>query len=255
MDLLKKDFVFNDVTKFKGGGKQLSRYLKNKKIEKIKDIILNLPYSETDRSKIVDLNNLEVGKIQTIKVLVKKLNFPRIRNLPNKILCEDNTGKIEIVYFNSREGYLRKLFPINQQILISGKINFFNKKYKITNRDYVTAIEKAEYVKKIIPKYSLTKGSNEKKYRLISDQVIENLPYVEEWHNTTFLKKNDFLNWKEKIIALHKTKVSQNKLSNSYKRLAFDEIFANFLALSENRKKIKKEKIKNHSIQFCQTKY
>jgi len=244
MDLLKKDFVFNDVTKLKGVGKQLSRYLKNKKIEKIKDIILNLPYSETDRSKIVDLNNLEVGKIQTIKVLVKKLNFPRIRNLPNKILCEDNTGKIEIVYFNSREGYLRKLFPINQQILISGKINFFNKKYQITNPDYVTAIEKEGYVKKIIPKYSLTKGINEKKYRLISDQVIENLPYVEEWHNTTFLKKNDFLNWNENIIALHKTKDSQNKLSNSYKRLAFDEIFANFLALSENRKKIKKRKDK-----------
>ena len=142
MDLLKKDFVFNDVTKLKGVGKQLSRYLKNKKIEKIKDIILNLPYSETDRSKIVDLNNLEVGKIQTIKVLVKKLNFPRIRNLPNKILCEDNTGKIEIVYFNSREGYLRKLFPINQQILISGKINFINKKYQITNPDDVKAIEK-----------------------------------------------------------------------------------------------------------------
>ena len=41
------------------------------------------------------------------------MNFPRIRNLPNKIICEDETGKIDIiVYFNSREGYLRKLFPI-----------------------------------------------------------------------------------------------------------------------------------------------
>ena len=54
--------------------------------------------------------NLEIGKIQTIKYLLKKLNFPRIRNLPNKIICEDETGKIEIVYFNSREGYLRKFF-------------------------------------------------------------------------------------------------------------------------------------------------
>ena len=57
---------------------------------------------------------------------VKKLNFPRIRKLPNKIICEDETGKIEIVYFNSREGYLRKLFPLNEWIIISGKINFFN---------------------------------------------------------------------------------------------------------------------------------
>ena len=99
---MKKDFIFNEVNKLKGVGPQLTKYLKKKKIEKVKDIILNLPYSETDRSKISKLDKLEIGKIQTIKVIVKKLNFPRIRNLPAKIFCEDETGKIEIVYFNSR---------------------------------------------------------------------------------------------------------------------------------------------------------
>ena len=242
MNLLKKDIIFNDVKKLKGVGKQLSKYLKNRKIEKVKDILLNLPYSETDRSKIVSLNKLEVGKIQTIQVVVKKLNFPRIRNLPNKIICEDKTGKIEITYFNSREGYLRKIFPINEWIIISGKISFFNKKYQITNPDYVTSIDKEKYVKQIIPKYSLTKGINEKKYRLISEQVINNLPDVEEWYDNDFLKKNNFLNWNENIIALHKTKDSQDNLSKTYKRLVFDEIFANFLVLSENRKKIKIKK-------------
>ena len=43
MNLLKKDIIFNDVRKLKGVGKQLSKYLKNKKIEKIKDILLNFP--------------------------------------------------------------------------------------------------------------------------------------------------------------------------------------------------------------------
>ena len=110
---MKKDFIFSEINKLKGVGPQLSKYLKKKRIEKIKDIILNLPYSETDRSKIYKLNELEVGKIQSIKVLVKKLNFQRVRNLPNRIICEDEAGKIEIVYFNSREGYLRKLFPVS----------------------------------------------------------------------------------------------------------------------------------------------
>ena len=248
MNLLKKDIIFSDVKKLKGVGKQLSKYLKNRKIEKVKDILLNLPYSETDRSKIVSLNKLEVGKIQTIQVVVKKLNFPRIRNLPNKIICEDKTGKIEITYFNSREGYLRKIFPINEWIIISGKISFFNKKYQITNPDYVTSIDKEKYVKQIIPKYSLTKGINEKKYRVISEQVINNLPDVEEWYDNDFLKKNNFLKWNENIIALHKTKDSQDNLSKTYKRLVFDEIFANFLVLSENRKKIKIKK-KNKSFE------
>ena len=55
MKILKKDIIFSDVNKLKGVGKQLSKYLKTKKIEKVKDILLNLPYSETDRSKIISL--------------------------------------------------------------------------------------------------------------------------------------------------------------------------------------------------------
>ena len=252
MNFLEKDIIFSDVDKLKGIGKKLSKYLKNKRIEKVKDILLNLPYSETDRSKIVDLDKLEVGKIQTIRVKVKKLNFPRIRNLPNKILCEDKSSNIEIVYFNSREGYLRKLFRVNEWVVISGKISFFNKKYQITNPDYVTSLDKEEYVKQIIPKYSLTKGINEKKYRIISEQIINNLPDINEWYESHFLKKNNFLNWKENIIALHKTKDSQNNLSKTYKRLVFDEILANLIVLSNNRKKIKKiKKNKSFKSTFC----
>ena len=242
MRFLKKETIFQDITKLKGVGSVLSKYLKKKRIEKIKDIIFNLPYSETDRSKISKLNELEIGKIQSIKVLVKKLNFPRIRNLPNKIFCEDDTGKIEIVYFNSREGYLRKIFPINKWVIISGKINFFKKKYQITNPDYVTSLENQEYVIKNIPKYSLTKGINEKKYRSISEQVIKNLPYVNEWLDELFIKKNNLLNWNESIKKLHETDDAKNVKSRSYRRLVFDEICANFLTLSENRKRIKKEK-------------
>ena len=242
MNLIKKDIIFNDIKSLKGVGKQLSKYLKTKKIEKIKDIILNLPYSETDRSKITKIINLEVGKIQTIQVFVKKLNFPRIRNLPNKIICEDDTGKIEIVYFNSREGYLRKLFETGKSVIISGKITSFNKKYQMTNPDYVTSIDNGDFVKKIIPKYSLTKGINEKKYRYISDQVINNLPHIEEWIEKDLLKKNNFLSWRECMISLHKDKKNHDIRSNTFRRLVFDEIYSNLLVLSENRKKIKRQK-------------
>jgi len=238
-----KDFIFKEINNLKGVGTQLSKYLKKKKIEKIKDIILNLPYSEIDRSKVYKLNELEIGKIQSIKVLVKKLNFPRIRNLPNKILCEDEHGKIDIVYFNSREGYLRKLFPINEWIIVSGKINFFNKKYQITNPDYVTTIENQDYVTQNIPKYNLTKGINEKKYRSISEQVIKQLPIVDDWLDKVFIKENNLINWNESIHNLHNSKEAKDIQSKSYRRIVFDELCANFLVLSENRKRIKKEKL------------
>ena len=239
---MKKEFIFYDVDKLKGVGNQLSKYLKKRKIEKIKDIILNLPYSETDRSKIYKLNELEIGKIQTIKVIVKKLNFPRIRNLPNKIICEDETGNIDIVYFNSREGYLRKLFPVNKTVIISGKINYFNKKYQITNPDYVTSLDNQSYVTKNIPKYNLTKGINEKKYRSISEKVINNLPIIDDWLDKNFIKDNNLLNWNESISNLHNSFDGKKNTSKSFRRLVFDELCANFLVLSENRKKIKKGK-------------
>ena len=242
MGLLKKNFIFQDVNELKGVGTKLSRYLKNKKIEKIKDIILHLPYSGTDRSKISELNQLEIGKIQTIKVIVKKLNFPRIRNLPNRIMCEDDTGKIDIIYFNSREGYLRKIFPLNETVIISGKVNFFRNKYQITNPDYVTSIDNQEYVTKNIPKYNLTKGINEKKYRQISEQVTQNLPVIEDWLSEKFIKQNNLLNWNDSIKKLHNSDESKNNKSKSFRRIVFDEICANFLTLSESRKRIKKEK-------------
>ena len=239
---MKKDFIFSEVIKLKGVGSQLSKYLKKKRIEKIKDIILNLPYSETDRSKITKLNKLQVGKIQSIKVLVKKLNFPRVRNLPNKIICEDETGKIDIVYFNSREGYLRKLFPLNTWLIISGKVTFFNNKYQITNPDYVTQLENQDYVVKNIPKYNLTKGINEKKYRSISEQVINNLPKIEDWITEDFIKTNNLINWNDSIKKLHNSSDSNNFQSKSFRRIVFDELCANFLTLSENRKRIKRSK-------------
>ena len=236
---MKKDFIFSSTDNLKGVGPQLSKYLKKKRIEKIKDIILNLPYSETDRSKIFKLKDLEVGKIQTVKIQVKKLNFPRIRNLPNKIYCEDETGKVEIVYFNSREGYLRKLFPLNEFVIVSGKINYFNKKYQITNPDYVTSLDNQQYVTKNIPKYNLTKGINEKKYRKISEQVICNLPEINDWLDENFIKENKLINWNECIKKLHTSNEGKDNQSKSFRRIVFDELCANFLTLSKNRERIR----------------
>ena len=242
MSLQKKDFFFQNINIVKGVGPQISKYFKKKKIEKIKDFLLSFPYSQTDRSQLSKLNELQVGKIQTIKVLVKKLSFPRIRNLPNKIRCEDDTGKIDIVFFNSREGYLRKIFPINKWVVISGKVNFFRNIYQITNPDYVTDLENIDFVAKNIPKYNLTEGITEKKYRLISEKIFSKIPLVDDWLDESFIKSNNLSNWNKAIINLHNSEDFKDRQSKSYRRLVFDEICANFLILSKNRKRVKMNK-------------
>jgi len=238
------NFLIQNVSALDGVGIKINKLLKKKKIEKISDLLWNLPQGFTDRSNVQTLDKLEIGKITTIKVKVTKYNFPRIRNLPNKVTCEDKMGKIDIVFFNSREGYIRKILPLNSLVIISGKINYYRKKYQITNPTYVVPIDMENYVNKIIPKYSLTEGLTEKVYRKLIEKVLKNITDLTEWHNEEILKKIGNVSWSESIIYIHKNK--ENDLNSKfYKRLAYDEILANLLVLSQVRKRIKKFKKKN----------
>ena len=76
MNINKNSFLFEDIASLKGVGTKIKKYLQKKNIEKIKDLLWDLPYSIIDRSNITNLNELEIGKITTIKVKVKKYNFP-----------------------------------------------------------------------------------------------------------------------------------------------------------------------------------
>ena len=144
------DFLFQNVSILDGVGTKTIKLLKKKEIEKISDLLWNFPQGFTDRSNLQTLDKLEIGKITTIKVKVIKYNIPRIRNLPNTVKCEDSTGKINIVFFNSREGYIKKILPLNEWVVISGKINFYNKKYQITNPAYVVPLEKEDFVNQTV---------------------------------------------------------------------------------------------------------
>ena len=238
-----QEFLTQKVSFLEGVGTKTKRLLKKKKIEKISDLLWNFPQRYTDRSNLQKLDKLVIGKITTIKVKVIKYNFPRIRNLPNKVICEDEKGKIDIIFFNSREGYIRKILPLNSFVVISGKINFFKKKYQITNPSYVVPINKENYVNKIIPKYSLTEGLTEKVYRKLIEKVLKNITDLTEWHDYKILEKIGNVSWSKSVLNVHHDK-NNDFNSNSYRRLAYDEILANLLVLSQVRKRIKKYKKK-----------
>ena len=145
----KNSFLFEDITTLKGVGKRLEKYLKNKKIEKVKDILFDLPYEIVDRSKITSLQNLEIGKISSIQVIVEKYNFPRIRNLPNKVICSETDRKINLIFFNSKEGYIKKVLPIKKEVIVSGKINYYKKNYQITNPTYIKELNSKKKVQNL----------------------------------------------------------------------------------------------------------
>ena len=240
------NFLQSDINTIKGVGTKTRKYLQKKKIEKVKDLLWDLPYSIVDRSKITSLDKLEIGKILTIKVNVLKYNFPRIRNLPNTVICGNDSKKIKIVFFNSFEGYIRKILPLNKTVIISGKINYYKNSYQITNPTYVKPLEQIDEITKIFPKYSLTEGLLEKNYRKLITNIVEKIDDNFEWHENEFLQKNNFKNFKKTLNNLHNPKSNLDVFSNDFRRLAYDEILSNLLALYSARKvvKIKKKRKK-----------
>ena len=244
------NFLLSDVSIINGIGSKTSKLFKKKNINTIFDLLWSLPRNFTDRSFISKINELQIGKIQTIIVNVKKYNFPRIRNLPNRVICQDETGKIECIFFNSYEGYIKKILPLNSKVTISGKINYYKNKYQITNPTHIAT--DTNTVKKIQPNYSLTEGLNEKKYLSVINYVLQNLPDLDEWHDKIILKKFNNITWKQAIIELHNSK-NIDKKGHFLNRLIFDEIFSTFLINSKIRKAIKK--VKKNKKNFNSEKY
>ena len=237
--MLNYEYLLSDIDSIKGIGSKTAKLFKKKNINTIFDLIWNLPRDFTDRTHEKKINELQIGKIQTVTVDVKKYNFPRIRNLPNKVLCEDETGKLDCVFFNSHEGYIRKILPLNNKIVISGKIGYFNKRYQITNPTHISA--DINSIKKIFSNYSLTEGINQKLYTKVIEEILKNLPDLNEWLSNRVLKKFDYISWKKSVIQLHNPKNIKKK-GKFLNRLIFDEILSTLLINSKIRKSIKKIK-------------
>ncbi|MDC1159945.1 ATP-dependent DNA helicase RecG [Candidatus Pelagibacter sp.] len=234
------DYLLSDLTKLNGVGKKTMEILKKKKVNNIFDLLWRLPKSYTDRTLVSKICDLQVGSVQTIRIVPLKYQFPRVRNLPNRVNCLDETGKIDCIFFNSYEGYVRKILPLNEEITINGKISNFRGQYQITNPTYIS--QDSSLIETVDNKYSLTEGITEKTYNKIINQILKNLPILKEWHDKEVLKTFNNESWNDAIVKLHDPKNIENYKSHFYKRLAYDEILASFLVNSEIRKKIKKIK-------------
>ncbi len=240
--MLGYEYLLSNIDTIKGVGSKTAKLLRKKNINTIFDLIWNLPRDFTDRRDEKKINELHIGKIQTITVYVKKYNFPRKRNLPNRVICEDDTGKLDCVFFNSYEGYIKKILPLNQKIVISGKIGYFKNRYQITNPTHISS--NINSIKKVFSDYSLTDGINQKMYNKLIQEVLKNIPDLKEWLSERILKKFNYISWKQSVIQLHDPENIKKK-GHFIDRLIFDEILSTFLINSSIRKSVKKIKKKN----------
>ena len=236
------EYFLSSIKNIKGIGKKTAQLFLKKKIINIFDLLWHMPTSKIQTSKIVDFEELQIGKIQSIRLIPTKYNFPRFRNLPNRVNCLLSEKKIDCIFFNSYEGYIKKILPINHEVIIFGKIGYYKGKYQITNPKLVSETEDGNL--KDIKNYSLTDGLTISKYNKLIGTVLKNMPTLNEWHSKNILKKFNNVTWNESIIKIHNEDFEYLKNSDYLKRLIFDEIMSSFLISSQIRKKVKKVKKK-----------
>ena len=237
------EYLLSPIDIIKGVGKKTLRSFNKKKIFTIFDLLWHLPVSKIETAEDTEIEDLQIGKNYNIKVKPIKYNFPRIRNLPNKVICEKNGVKIDCVFFNSYEGYIRKLLPLNEDIIINGKANNFRNKFQFVNPKLVNS--NSSVLIDDENKYSLTEGLTLNKYNKIINSIFQNLPDLDEWLPKEISNLFDNVSWKDCVIKIHNEEITKVKDTKYFRRLVFDEIFANFLLSSDIRSKIKKIKKKN----------
>ena len=237
------EYLLSPIDIIKGVGKKTLKSFNKKKIFTIFDLLWHLPVSKIETAEDTEIEDLQIGKNYNIKVKPIKYNFPRIRNLPNKVICEKNGVKIDCIFFNSYEGYIRKLLPLNEDIIINGKANNFRNKFQFVNPKLVNS--NSSVLIDDENKYSLTEGLTLNKYNKIINSIFQNLPDLDEWLPKEISNLFDNVSWKDCVIKIHKEEITKVKDTKYFRRLVFDEIFANFLLSSDIRSKIKKIKKKN----------
>ncbi len=242
------EYLLSPIDNIKGVGKKTLSSFNKKKIFTIFDLLWHLPISKIETAEDTEIQDLQLGKNYNIKVTPIKYNFPRIRNLPNKVICEKNGVKLDCIFFNSYEGYIKKLLPLNEEVIIHGKANSFRNKFQFVNPTTKNSSNLNIINDEI--KYSLSDGLTLNKYNQVINNVLQNLPELEEWLPQSISSLFNHVTWKECIINIHKEEITKIQSTKYFKRLVFDEIFANFLLSSNIRSKIKKIKKKNKILNY-----
>ena len=198
------EYFLSSINNIKGIGKKTAQLFLKMRIQNIFDLLWHIPTSKIETSKTVNVDELQIGKTQSIQLIPTKYNFPRIRNLPNRVNCLSSGKKIDCIFFNSYEGYIKKILPINHEVIIFGKIGYYKGKYQITNPKLVSETEDG-YLKDI-KNYSLTDGLTISKYNMTIEAVLKNMPFLKEWHSKNILNKFNNVTWNESIRKIHSEK-------------------------------------------------
>ncbi len=236
----------------KGVGPKRAAALAERGINTVRDLLYYFPYDYLDLSNVEQVGNLRkhansgkwvsvIGQVRSSGVVGRR---PRERCI---VILADSSGSVQLVFFRGAH-YFKNAFSPGEQLAVSGKVTNFGKRLQFIHPaiDRLSGNPDEDFLHTagIVPKYGSSEEMKDVKLnikglrRIMKGTVDEYAGLVEEALPSEILRRNRFLPLPEALRSVHFPE-STEKLSESRRRLKFDELFTMQLLLALRRKHIK----------------
>ncbi len=225
-------FFDTPIEYLKGVGPQRSALLqKELAIFTYADLIQHYPFRYEDRTRIYQVNEVDesLASVQIKGVITR---FEMVGAARKKRLVghfQDETGSLELVWFQSISWVLEKIKP-HVEYLVVGKPNRYGSVISIAHPELeplTTASEKGKYLYPVYPlseKLRARHVDNKFLVKLQQELLKMALPHLRETLPASLLRENNLITKKEAVIQIHFPR-HQVQLLAAQQRLKFEELF------------------------------
>jgi len=218
--------LFTEVEALKGVGPQLAKALKRLDILRVVDALYHLPTGAIERIRAPHASADLLGRNVILDVKPFQGRENRSGRGPTRIYAADGDGNtISLVYFNN-PGWAKRSLPIGEMRTVSGKLEAYGDEWQIIHPE-VSEPGKGAAPALREPVYPLTEGMTNRRLGELAREALERAPELPEWVEPGLLQREHWGAWRTSLAIAHR----EPGADEARRRLAYDEIFANQLAL------------------------
>ena len=232
--------LFVPINSFHGIGPKLFQWLTKLCGDRSKDILWHLPSDVKKRNVLQSFPRQPV--LGTIKITVTQHKIPRLKRQPLVVFAVSDLGEVQLIFFHYHVSFLDTKLTLGSTVWVSGTIVPEGEVLKIVHPDYI--VNEISQIPQNETIYPLNAGLNGKVIRKLVAQILPTLPDLPEEIDSAFVQQKGWPSWKNALVSLHnpQTEEDLSPCAPARERLAFDELFANQIALHLIRNYQKKQK-------------
>ncbi len=235
--------LFADVTSLPGIGPRFGKLIARLAGPKVVDLLWHRPFGLIDRRFQPSIADAPEGRVCTLKVRIEEHVPPPNPKRPYRVLAQDSSGTVELVFFHAKGDWLTKALPIGEVRLVSGRVERFRGHVQMAHPDRIVGEDQADELLKLEPIYPLTAGLPAGTLRKAIELAVERAPELPEWMDGPLKDQRRWPSWRQAIGFIHGPS-GQGDLeptASARVRLAYDELLSNQLALALMRAHQKKQ--------------